>query len=234
MAPALHAIVPPLGFVTVHAPLDGKPPRASYIERQRWSAEAAERTLSIPGYPAGLSGAAIVARGAERSYMRRAAPRVHNALDRGQLPNTDSCWVALYWTSGAPVKQVAAAVDWKRVPTNVLGLLFVGCVVAFPHRNIDCFTIPVPRDFVGSDLLVGSHYDQTVASLVLDRAEASTGVRATLLRGETRGRSLEILSRDGREEILPFILLLDRDPVGPMFAGRSDRSHISGVDPTRP
>src|SRR4051794_3819388 len=176
MAPSLHGIIPPLGFVGIHAPIDGEPPKAPFAERTRWHVEAAERARIFPHYPLGLSGACVVARGTEEHYVRRAAARVEEAIK--QLPAKDYCWVGLYWTSGAPVRHVATALDWSRIPEHVLGVVFSGCVLAFPHPNIDCFNIPVPRGAVRSALLVDSQYNATIASLVLDRAEESAGVRA--------------------------------------------------------
>lgn len=48
------------------------------------------------------------------------------------------------------------------------------------------------------------------ATLVLERFERSSGVRATLLHG---GRQ-ELIRRDGKKRIVPFNLLLDADPPG--------------------
>jgi hypothetical protein len=219
MGPSLDEIIPPVGLVSASASLDGSPPIWTAELGNQTRIEAAELTRQVPGYPPGLSGAVLIARETEEGYMRRAASRVERALH--QLPPTDDCWVGLYWTNGAPVRQVVRAIDWEQIPEHVLGLIFAGSVVAFPDRNIHWFTISIARDYTNEDLLVESMVDNRMAELVLDRTEASAAVRATLLRGEIRRKRRTILRRDGTERILPFNLILDRDPVGPLMSGRA-------------
>jgi hypothetical protein len=67
------------------------------------------------------------------------------------MPFQDECWIAIYGTNGAPVDDVLAALDWDTVPERVLGLVFVGCFFAFPHRNLDCYVIAAPRGSVGTE-----------------------------------------------------------------------------------
>lgn len=220
MNPALDTIIPPLGIVTTHAPLDGKPPKWSSQDAEQARQRGLKVAAAYPQYFRGVSAAVIVARETERAYVRRAASRVEAAVR--QLREDDECSVAVFWTNGAPVEEVVAAIDWSVIPANVKGLLFIGCVLAFPHRNIDCFQIGVDRSHAGSpEREVHSEYDQTLASLVLERTEASAGVRATLLRGEMAGKRRQLLRRDGSERIPPFNVLLDRDASGPMLAGRA-------------
>jgi hypothetical protein len=71
---------------------------------------------------------------------------------------------------------------------------------------------------------VSSDYDESIARAVFERTETSGGVRAAMMRAPVRGKQRQILRRDGREAILPFNLVLDRDPFGPQMAGRAPRS----------
>jgi hypothetical protein len=126
------------------------------------------------------------------------------------LPGDDESWVAIYWSNGAPVETVQDAVPWEDIPGHVRGFILVGCGVAFPDRQIHCFTRILPRDADReSDFIVQSLVDQDeLATLVLDRFERSSGIRATLL---TVGRR-DLVVRDGSRRILPFNLLMDADP----------------------
>lgn len=212
MRQSLDVVIPPFGMVTVPAPLDGKPPVWTPQLAAHHRHEAARRAAGVPNYPAGMAAAVIVARGAEDAYIRRAVSRVQAAVR--QLPLGDECWVALYWTNGAPARQVATAVDWASIPGHVAGLLFIGSVVAFPHRDINVFIIAAPRDLrPDSQRVVESSLDVHFADTVLNRAESSSGVRATLIRGNVRGKRRQLLRRDGRERLPPFNLVLDRDPA---------------------
>lgn len=211
---------PPHGMTTIHASLDGARPNWTPALAAASRLQAAKAASSLPHYPSGMAAAAIVARGAESNYLRRAAARIEDALR--QLPPPDVCWVGLYWTNGAPVQDVVDALDWSQIPRHVQGLVFVGCVLAFPHRNLDCFQIAIHRDWRrGDDTRLISDYDEEIARLVFERTEASAGGRATLIRATIRGKRRQIVRRDGNERIPPFNLLLDRDPVGAMTAGRA-------------
>jgi hypothetical protein len=229
MGPVLGLLMPPVGLVNVHSPLDGAAPRFTTAALKPQHDEAARWASSVPGYPDGLAAATIVARATEVSYTRRVARRVEEAI--GQLPPGDECWVGIHWTNGAPIDAVVGALNWDEIPSRVVGLLFVGCVFAFPHRNIDCYLVGATRGSAGVDPQYESDYDVTIARLIFERTEVSGGVRAAAMRAPIRGRQREILRRDGRERILPFNLVLDRDPVGPPFAGRATRN---ALDPSGP
>jgi hypothetical protein len=108
------------------------------------------------------------------------------------------------------VNLVQRTIPWPDVPRHVQGFILLGCGVAFPHRQIHCFVRPIPRAVdprteLEMRSLVGQ---ERLAELVRDRFEASSGVRATLL---TVGRR-DLVVRDGSRRILPFNLLMDRDP----------------------
>lgn len=211
MGKFLDGLVPPHGFVSIHAPIDARKVALTPEQMAFCRVDAARAATTVPGYPDGLSGAIIVAHGAEPKYVRRAVSRITQALR--QLPTTDECWVALYWTNGESVSAIADQIDWDSIPPHVAGIMFVGAVVAFPHRNIDVYVIALPRGFRSDgERSVQSTLDNALAEKILDRTEASSGVRASLLRGKTRGKRRQLLRRDGTERIPPFILLVDRDP----------------------
>jgi hypothetical protein len=212
MAPSLRRLEPPIGLVHIHAPIDAKPPRISREQRRAGERESRKRVKSVSMYPPGLRGATIVGHGSEDRYATRVARRVEQAVR--QLPEGDECWVAFLWSNGAPVKAVAPAIRWSEIPRHVSGIMLLGAGVAFPHRQIHVFALPITRD---TPLDTGRQLqtlDETegmaeFASLVLDRFERSSGVRATLLHGGHQ----EIVRRDGGKRIVPFNLLLDADPV---------------------
>jgi hypothetical protein len=219
VAPALDTVIPRHGMVTLHAPWDIK-------RAPRWTPEnvavtrrdSARAAASTPGYPVGLSAAAIVAHGSEPQYIRRAVDRINRAIK--QLPTADECWVALHWSNGAPIDDVAEALDWTSIPSHVVGVVFVGSVVAFPHRDINNFQVMVARGYqAGGEMDVESSVSDNFARLVLSRTESTAGIRATLVRGVINGKSKQVLRRDGSERIAPFNLVLDRDPLGRTHPG---------------
>jgi hypothetical protein len=144
-------------------------------------------------------------------YARRVGGRVTQAIR--QLPTTDECWVAIFWSNGAPIDAVHAAVRWDEIPAHVAGLILVGCGVIFGHPQIHCFTSRVSRYAREEDDVVvrSTHPDaDEVAALVFDTFERSSGVRPTLLRVGSR----TLLQRIGEQRILPFNLLMAADPPG--------------------
>ncbi len=208
MAPSLPKLTPKRGLAHAHAPLDGKPPKLTREQRQYGERESRRRMKTVPRYPQGLCGATIVGHGSEKSYVRRVIRRVEQAVR--QLPAHDECAVAVYWSNGAPAQQVAAAIDWKAFPPYVSGLVLVGCGVAFPDRQIHCYTVPIARgaDAATEEVRSQNEGQDEYAKLVLERFECSSGIRAALLYGGQR----VVLRRDGKRRILPFNLLLDSDP----------------------
>lgn len=214
MAPTLPRLLPsPQGIVTVHAPLSGAPPQNLAQIRRIGRTDAPRRSRTVPNFPTGMRAAAIAARGAEPEYVRRAARKAASAVR--QLPaNGDSCWVALHWSNGAPMRAVLQAIDWATIPARVDGLLLAGTGVAFPDRNLHVFQAVQPREAAAESghaevqsLRDGMH---ELAEAVLGRFERSAGVRPTLVQV---GRRV-LINRDGALPIAPFNLLLDSDPAG--------------------
>lgn len=209
MFPSLRRLVPKVGLSHGHAPIEAMPPQLSREQRREGERISRRNVKQVPGYPKGLRGAVLVGHGSEKAYALRVSRRVEQAAR--QLPTRDECWVAIYWSNGAPVNEVAAMLRWTDIPDHVAGVVLIGCGVAFPHRNIDCYVVPIERDHPpDAERVVASQEDDMddVARLVIERFERSSGVRATLLYGAQR----LILRRDGSRRILPFNLLLDADP----------------------
>jgi hypothetical protein len=149
-------------MLTIHAPIDGARPQLAPEQLAAMHEASARLARSAPPiFPSGITAAVIVARETEEGYIRRVAAAVEGALR--QLPPSDECWVGLYWTNGAPVQAIVAALDWDQVPDHVLGLLFLGCALAFPHRNIDCYTVVASRGADQADMEVDSAYDKEIA-----------------------------------------------------------------------
>ncbi len=212
MAPSLTRMLPEVGLGHVHASIHAASPRPTRDQRRAGHREARMGTRKVPNFPRGLRAAVIVGHDTEESYRRRIANRVIDAVR--QLPTDDECWIALYWSNGAPVSDAAAAVDWSRIPAHVRGLLFVGQGVWFPHRNIHCFASAVERDAAANDFKIVSAEGDAMTELatrVLADFERSSGVRATLLRVGNR----TLVYRDGSQGLYPFNLLLDADPEIP-------------------
>jgi len=130
-----------------------------------------------------------------------------------QLPTHDECWVAIYWSNGAPLESVHRTLRSPEIPEHVAGIALVGCGVVFPHPEIHCFTSWLHRNATEDDNVVVASANagqNDLAELVLKRFERSSGVRATLL---SFGKDVALL-RDGSQRLLPFNLLLDPDPPG--------------------
>jgi hypothetical protein len=211
MAPSLAAVLPPIGLVHVHAAIGGVPPEWPRGLRRDQARRAKKAAAKTQGYPKGLRGAVIVAHGSEDAYVRRAVGRVIQAIR--QLPPYDECWVAIYWSNGAPLESVHRALRWPEIPAHVAGIALLGCGVAFPHPEIHCFSSWLHRDASEHDEVVVASANpgqDELASEVLKRFDRSSGVRATLL---SIGDEIALL-RDGGRRLLPFNLLLDPDPPG--------------------
>jgi hypothetical protein len=209
MAPALRRMLPRAGVGHVHAPIDGQPPKQIGALRRAGRRTAGQAARVVPEYPRGLRVAVIVGHGSEDAYNRRVASRVTAAVR--QLPQGHRCWVAVYWSNGASMAGMQAAIDWSEIPERVVGLLLVGQGVAFPHPQIHAFSTAIPRDDVGefAGLVVASEApdQEDLAATILHRFERSAGVRATLIRVGAR----DLIVRDGSRRILPFNLLMDAD-----------------------
>lgn len=219
MAPALPRLLPKVGLSHGHAAIDAPPLQSPGQARRVGQGHSRAAARKVPRYPTGLRGAVIVGQDSEDSYRRRIATKVRDAAR--QLPAEDECWVALYWSNGAPLTDAALAIDWSTMPSHVAGVLFVGQGVAFPHREVHCFATRIEREHDSNSKVavesVEGEVMQQVAELVLARFERSAGVRATLLRVGKR----DLIKRDGSRRILPFNLLMDPDPE---FDGVADFS----------
>jgi hypothetical protein len=199
------------GLVHIHGYVDGAMPRDIKDIRRRATRAAEEHARQTPGFPKGLRGAVIVGRHSEESYLRRAARKVSSAVR--QLPDDgDACWVALYWSNGAPMDDVLATIDWSEIPSRVNGILIVGSGVAFPDRRLHVFQAALAREGANSSQRVQVQSLETdkqeLAELVFARFERSAGVRPTLLQIGRR----TLIYRVGQRAIDPYNLLLDADP----------------------
>lgn len=208
--PVLERLLPPVGLAHGHANIEAAAARPLNREQRREGARAARQAMKqVPRYPRGLRGAIVVGHGSEESYARRAARRVAQAAR--QLPPSDRCLVAIYWSNGARVESVREAIPWSEIPEHVVGFLLVGCAVALPHRDIHCFVMGLPRGApadAGTEIRSEHPEMEELAGLVLNRLDDSSAVRPTLLVGGKH----RLLYRDGRRRILPFHLLMDADP----------------------
>lgn len=211
MMPALPRAVPKMGLGHIHAPMDAKPPRMNREERRMAERDARKGMKKVPNYPMGLRGASIVGHGSEDRYALRVSRRVEQAVR--QLPVHDDCWVAILWSNGAPVAEVAKTIRWDQIPLHINGVFLLGSGVAFPDRHIHNYVVPIPRDLPShaeTDLQTLDEVEgmEALAAVILKQFERSSGVRATLVYGGAR----EILKRDGSKRIYPFNFLLTPDP----------------------
>jgi hypothetical protein len=231
MAPTLRRMLPAIGISHVHAPVDADPPKQIGVLRRAPGRTAGQVARVVPEFPRGLRVAVIVGHGSEETYNRRVASRIIGALR--QLPEGDRCWVAVYWSNGAAVGGMHAAIDWSEVPERVGGLLLVGQGVAFPHPQIHAYSMALPRqgigEFAGVAVASEDPLQDRSAAYILHRFERSAGVRATLMRVGAR----DLIVRDGSRRVLPFNLLMDVDPEE---FGRQESLEIEpfGDRPRRP
>jgi hypothetical protein len=228
MWPVLRRTMPRVGLGHGHATIGAPVPRAPGRARRTGAPISRDGARRAPNYPQGLRGSVMVGHDTEEHYRRRIAARVAGAVR--QLPTSDECWVALYWSNGAPLADATSSIDWAMIPAHVAGVIFVGQGVAFPDRQIHVFITPVPRGLqskaeIAVDSLEGERIEE-LAQLVLARFERSSGVRATLLRVGNR----DLIKRDGSRRIDPFNLLMDADPVFDGQAGFAGREHESADD----
>jgi hypothetical protein len=87
-----------------------------------------------PSHAQGLSGATVVAQGAEGAYYRRMQERFEHAL--AHLPPDEKAYVAFHWSNGAPVAAFSDFLQMIELPSNVLGIALIGSAVAFPYPDI--------------------------------------------------------------------------------------------------
>jgi hypothetical protein len=222
MGERLPTLVPPVGIVTGHAfDLDTPTIRRPASEVRFANEEAARRAADVPLFPDGFAAGVMVGHDSEESYLSRLQDRLRTAIE--QLPLEEESWVAFHWTNGASVRSAFDAIDWATLPEHLAGVMFVGDAVVFPDPRIHVFTLAHPRGAERSEQLpMNSTLDDDYARLMLERVDATAGVRATLLRGRVGpGRSRQLLRRNGDPAILPFNLVLSGDP--PEYGVRGDR-----------
>jgi hypothetical protein len=230
--PTLDAMKPGAGFVTLHAPVDIQREDV-WINRQlrrEGEQEAVRLARALPEHTRGLSGAIVVAQGAEATYLARLRTRISEAF--AQLPADHPCFVAFHWSNGAPFEPIGQVLNEVTRPENVLGVTLIGSTVAFPHPDIHHFIMwGLVRESEGEDQDQDTFYSEIspepsepelysavseeVGRAVFDRVDRSAGVRPSVVRvsvlGESRPRN--VLMRDGAQRILPYVLLIDPDPT---------------------
>ncbi|HEX8750126.1 MAG TPA: hypothetical protein VF732_03355, partial [Nitrospira sp.] len=153
----------------------------------------------------------------EQRYLERVRRVLESALR--QLNSRDDCWVAIWWSNGAPAQSVQQVLSTIDLPSHVLGVMLVGAAVAVPIPQIHYYDQCLPRDELLScpiELTVVSLQKNPLASAIFDAFESSTGIRPSLLLDPhgTRGKRQQLLLRDGNRRIFPFNLLVDADPPG--------------------
>jgi hypothetical protein len=204
-------LAPPIGLVSAHGWI-GSPMRISRLKRERSWKHARRLSDKIarefPNWSA-VNGISIVGHYTEEQYLARLRSRVEDAL--AQLSAQSECWVAIWWGNGAPIASARDILTEINAPTNVEGLIFIGQAVAVPWSEISIYICQSPRGVDLGERHVSSTVDDHLAKLMLDRFDASSGVRPTLLRA--RGPSgATLMRRNGRRRIDPFNLLFDADP----------------------
>jgi hypothetical protein len=214
MAPALDKMLPTEGLGHLHTSITAQPPVLPREVRRELDRQARSRVKRLRHlWPRGLRGAVIVGHGSEQAYANRVGRRVAQAVR--QLPTSDPCWVAIYWSNGAPFETVARSIPWEGIPEHVLGIILVGGGVSWPDARVHFFVTALGRDAPAeADLELDSVEPEPemkeLAGLVLGVFERSSGVRPTLL---AAGDEI-LIRRDGSRRILPFNLLMDSDRLG--------------------
>jgi hypothetical protein len=224
MSPALDALLPTHGLVTLHAALDTERVRIETLQRSQLEADASSAAESFPHFPSGLAGVIIPGHLGEENYRRRLSRRVRDEIS-AQLVTTSGGLAALYWTNGTDMASLADSIVWDELPAHLDGIIVVGDAVAFPQPTIHsfCFIIPRGSDPSGEELVMSS-VSPDFARSVMRRFDDSSGVRPMLLVDQSdraRSGSLELLRRDHRARILPFNFVIDVDPPGALGRRRS-------------
>lgn len=214
MAPALDKMLPTEGLGHLHASINAQPPVLPRELRRELDRQARSRVKQLRHlWPRGLRGAVIVGHGSEQAYANRVGRRVAQAVR--QLPTSDPCWVAIYWSNGAPFETVARSIPWEGIPEHVLGIILVGGGVSWPDARVHFFATALGRNAPAEadhqlDSVEPEPEMKELAGLVLGVFERSSGVRPTLL---AAGDEI-LIRRDGSRRILPFNLLMDSDRPG--------------------
>jgi hypothetical protein len=213
----LPQLCPDSGMATHHRSFDNPHPIhvPSRAERKAFAQEDRRRRKRLPVAVRNLHGAVVAAHYTEQKYLERVRSVVEKALR--QLHPGDDCWVAIWWSNGAPALSVQQVLSTIELPQHVLGVMVVGAGIAFPSPSIHYFDQCLPRDELldrARELRMVSLEDHPLADRVFDAFEGSTGIRPTLLLDPDgiRGKRQKLLFRDGGRRIFPFNLLIDRDP----------------------
>lgn len=217
MAPLLPELCPESGVLTSHIAFDN--PRSPYIptraERRENRHQDRRRQKGLPPHIRDLHGAVIAAHDTERHYLKRVQDRIEAALR--QLSDQDDCWVALWWSNGAPAMAVRQAFTEIDLPEHVLGIMLFGAAVAVPSAEIHYHDIILPRkelDDRDIEPPVLSLEDNPLGEPIFGAVQRSAGIRPTLLLDPSgiRGQRQPLLVRNGSRPIFPFNLLIAPDP----------------------
>jgi hypothetical protein len=209
--PVLNQMCPRLGTAHLHAqieqPLEGPSP-VQKREGERWLRDARRQ---LPRHARNLTGAAVVGHAGEALYLERLRRRLIEAF--AQLPASDECWVAFYWSNGAPHRVVAQVLETIELPGHVAGIILLGAAVVILDSQIHIYSSAIePGSRDAEELTVRSLDDHPLAAPVLEVFQSSSGIRPTLLVDPESPRRSPVLKRTGDRRILPFNLLLDKDP----------------------
>jgi hypothetical protein len=215
----LPKLSPDLGVRTNHIAMDNEHPIPvpTRAERRARASEERKRVEQLPARARNLTGAVIAAHYTEQRYLERVRERIETALR--QLDPVDECWVALWWSNGAPILAVHQALTTIDLPAHVQGVILVGAAVAFPDPEIHYYAAMLPRgELAGQNEnpSVISPDDHPLAGLIFGAFEGSSGVRPTFLVNPVgiRSKRQTLLFRDGNRPIFPFNLLIGPDPDG--------------------
>lgn len=217
-ATLLPTMCPRWGFATQHIDIDRSENLYAPSRTERRANELQNRRAMkrLPaGAPRDIAAAAVAAHYSEQKYLERARDRVEEAIR--QLPEGDDCWVALWWTNGAPLGSMRQLLTTIDLPLHVLGIVLLGAIVVFPDPEIHYYHFFIPRDLPDDELpKVASLVDHPLAGKILEIAEESSGVRPTLIVHPegTRQKRQRVLFRDGQRRLFPFNLVLAPDPPG--------------------
>jgi hypothetical protein len=216
-APVLPRLCPDSGISTTHIAFenDHPVPVPSRAERRIFAREDRRRQKKLPPHIRELHGGIVAAHYTEQRYLERVRSVVESALR--QLNTRDDCWVAIWWSNGAPALSVQQVLSTINLPSQVLGVMLVGAAVALPVPEIHYYDQRLPREELLNgpiELPVVSLEGNPLAEPIFDAFERSTGVRPSLLLDPhgIRGKRQQLLLRDGSRRIFPFNLLVDADP----------------------
>lgn len=231
MAPLLPHMCPESGVLTNHIAFDNPhlPHVPSRAERRANRSQDRRRQKRLPPHIRDLHGAVVAAHDTERHYLKRVQDRIETALR--QLSDRDDCWVALWWSNGAPAMAVRQAFMEIDLPKHVLGIMLFGAAVAVPSAEIHYYDVILPRKELDErefEPPVLSLVDNPLGQPIFDAVQRSASVRPTLLLEPSgiRGQRDPLLVRDGSRPIFPFNLLIAPDPpeVRPFVTQSDGRS----------